>query len=220
MDEAADRRCRAPRRAVTAAVIRCFPCVRRNSGAVGAPSGADTRTRSTKRTRSLTFSSLPPHPGQRDASTPRVLSDFAHARERTSQRPAAVEGRRGDARRLARRRLLSPERTRPPISVAVLRGCDTLVMKGYGDASVEAHRAATASTVYRIGSITKQFTSAAIMRLRRAWQAVDRRPDLEVPPGRAHARPQRSPSAGFSTTRRASTTTPPNRRGARPGPRR
>jgi len=53
----------------------------------------------------------------------------------------------------------------PAISVAVLRGSDTLVMKGYGDASIEAHRAATASTVYRIGSITKQFTSAAIMRL-------------------------------------------------------
>jgi D-alanyl-D-alanine carboxypeptidase len=53
----------------------------------------------------------------------------------------------------------------PAVSVAVLRGSDTLVMKGYGDASIDAHRAATASTVYRIGSITKQFTSAAIMRL-------------------------------------------------------
>jgi D-alanyl-D-alanine carboxypeptidase len=53
----------------------------------------------------------------------------------------------------------------PAVSVAVLRGSDTVVMKGYGDASIDAHRAATASTVYRIGSITKQFTSAAIMRL-------------------------------------------------------
>jgi D-alanyl-D-alanine carboxypeptidase len=53
----------------------------------------------------------------------------------------------------------------PAVSVAVLRGSDTLVMKGYGEASVEAHRPATASTVYRIGSITKQFTSAEIMRL-------------------------------------------------------
>lgn len=53
----------------------------------------------------------------------------------------------------------------PAISVAVLRGSDTLVMKGYGDASVEHHRPATASTVYRIGSITKQFTSSEIMRL-------------------------------------------------------
>jgi len=53
----------------------------------------------------------------------------------------------------------------PAISVAVLRGSDTIVMKGYGDASVELHRPATASTVYRIGSITKQFTSSEIMRL-------------------------------------------------------
>lgn len=53
----------------------------------------------------------------------------------------------------------------PAVSVAVLRGSDTLVMKGYGDASISAHRAATAATIYRIGSITKQFTAAAIMRL-------------------------------------------------------
>jgi CubicO group peptidase (beta-lactamase class C family) len=53
----------------------------------------------------------------------------------------------------------------PAVSVAVLRGSDTLTMKGYGSASRESRRAATASTVYRIGSITKQFTSAAIMRL-------------------------------------------------------
>jgi len=53
----------------------------------------------------------------------------------------------------------------PAVSVAVLRGKDTLVMKGYGDASIDPRRQATVSTVYRIGSITKQFTSAAIMRL-------------------------------------------------------
>jgi D-alanyl-D-alanine carboxypeptidase len=56
-------------------------------------------------------------------------------------------------------------RKAPAVSVAVLRGSDTLVMKGYGLASQEARRPASASTVYRIGSITKQFTSAAIMRL-------------------------------------------------------
>ena len=53
----------------------------------------------------------------------------------------------------------------PAVSVALLQGSDTLVMKGYGDADVERHRPATASTVYRIGSITKQFTAAEIMRL-------------------------------------------------------
>src|SRR5215207_4637865 len=53
----------------------------------------------------------------------------------------------------------------PAISVAVVRGADTLVMKGYGNASIDPRREATASTVYRTGSITKQFTSSAIMRL-------------------------------------------------------
>jgi len=52
----------------------------------------------------------------------------------------------------------------PAVSIAVVRGRDTLVMRGYGLASREANRAATASTVYRIGSLTKQFTSAGIMR--------------------------------------------------------
>ena len=52
----------------------------------------------------------------------------------------------------------------PAVSIAVVRGKDTLVMKGYGLASREANRAATASTIYRIGSITKQFTAAGIMR--------------------------------------------------------
>jgi D-alanyl-D-alanine carboxypeptidase len=53
----------------------------------------------------------------------------------------------------------------PAVSVAVLRGTDTLVMKGYGLASITPMTQATPSTVYRIGSITKQFTSSGIMRL-------------------------------------------------------
>jgi CubicO group peptidase (beta-lactamase class C family) len=51
------------------------------------------------------------------------------------------------------------------ISVAVVRGRDTLVMKGYGFADVENEVPATAQTVYRIGSVTKQFTSVATMQL-------------------------------------------------------
>src|SRR5690242_10940001 len=50
-------------------------------------------------------------------------------------------------------------------SVAVVRGRDTITMKGYGTADLENDVAATAATVYRIGSVTKQFTSAAIMQL-------------------------------------------------------
>jgi len=51
------------------------------------------------------------------------------------------------------------------LSIAVVRGRDTVVMKGYGYADIENDIPATAQTVFRIGSVTKQFTSAAIMRL-------------------------------------------------------
>src|SRR4051794_8568683 len=51
------------------------------------------------------------------------------------------------------------------LSIAVIRGRDTLVMKGYGMADIENQVPATPRTVYRIGSVTKQFTSVAIMQL-------------------------------------------------------
>jgi CubicO group peptidase (beta-lactamase class C family) len=51
------------------------------------------------------------------------------------------------------------------MSVAVVRGRDTVVMKGYGFADVENEVRATPQTVYRIGSITKQFTAAAVLKL-------------------------------------------------------
>jgi CubicO group peptidase (beta-lactamase class C family) len=54
----------------------------------------------------------------------------------------------------------------PGLSIAVIRaGRDTLVYEGYGKADLENDVAATPATVYRIGSITKQFTAAAVMRL-------------------------------------------------------
>ncbi len=51
------------------------------------------------------------------------------------------------------------------ISIAVAQGDDTLLAKGYGLADVESNTPATAQTVYRIGSITKQFTAAGILQL-------------------------------------------------------
>jgi D-alanyl-D-alanine carboxypeptidase len=51
------------------------------------------------------------------------------------------------------------------VAVAVVRGRDTIVMRGYGLADRDAKRAAGPTTVYEIGSITKQFTASAIMRL-------------------------------------------------------
>ncbi len=53
----------------------------------------------------------------------------------------------------------------PSISLAVVRGRDTLVMKAYGMADLENDVAATPAHVYRTGSITKQFTAAGVMRL-------------------------------------------------------
>jgi CubicO group peptidase (beta-lactamase class C family) len=53
----------------------------------------------------------------------------------------------------------------PAVSIAIARGDRTLVARGYGLANVELDVSASASTVYRIGSLTKQFTAAAVMRL-------------------------------------------------------
>ena len=51
------------------------------------------------------------------------------------------------------------------MSVAVVRGRDTIVMKGYGLADIENDVPATGRTVYRIGSITKQFTGLMFLQL-------------------------------------------------------
>jgi CubicO group peptidase (beta-lactamase class C family) len=57
-------------------------------------------------------------------------------------------------------------RTRTPgMSVAIQRGNDIILARGYGLANVELSVPASAETVYRIGSITKQFTAAAILQL-------------------------------------------------------
>ncbi len=53
----------------------------------------------------------------------------------------------------------------PGLSIAVVRGADTIVARGWGYADLENRVPATAQTVYRIGSITKQFTALAIMQL-------------------------------------------------------
>src|SRR3990172_4722732 len=50
------------------------------------------------------------------------------------------------------------------LSVAVARG-EQLFVKGYGFADITRKTPAAADTVYRIGSVTKQFTSVAILQL-------------------------------------------------------
>ena len=53
----------------------------------------------------------------------------------------------------------------PAVSIAILRGSDTIVRAGYGFADLEQQVGASPSTLYQIGSITKQFAAAAVMRL-------------------------------------------------------
>jgi CubicO group peptidase (beta-lactamase class C family) len=51
------------------------------------------------------------------------------------------------------------------VSVGVVRGRDTLVLKAYGSADLELDVPTPDRAVYEIGSVTKQFTSAAILLL-------------------------------------------------------
>src|SRR5262245_65943123 len=51
------------------------------------------------------------------------------------------------------------------LSVAAARGGDCLDSKGVGTADLEFDVPANEQTMFRIGSVTKQFTAAAIMKL-------------------------------------------------------
>jgi CubicO group peptidase (beta-lactamase class C family) len=51
------------------------------------------------------------------------------------------------------------------LTVAVVRGPDTLVHKGYGFADLELQVPTPLGAVYEIGSITKQFTAVAVLQL-------------------------------------------------------
>jgi CubicO group peptidase (beta-lactamase class C family) len=51
------------------------------------------------------------------------------------------------------------------LSIAVSRGDTVILSKGYGKADLEHDVPATADTLFRIASVTKQYTAAAIMKL-------------------------------------------------------
>lgn len=51
------------------------------------------------------------------------------------------------------------------VSAAVIQGSDTLLLKAVGLASLDPERPATRQTVYRLGSVTKQFTAAIMLQM-------------------------------------------------------
>lgn len=57
------------------------------------------------------------------------------------------------------------DRQIPGLSLAVLRGGEIEKLRGYGLASLEFQQPATAESVYRLASVTKSFTGAAVMLL-------------------------------------------------------
>jgi CubicO group peptidase (beta-lactamase class C family) len=62
------------------------------------------------------------------------------------------------------------EQRMPSVSAVVFRGEELVWQRAVGVAEVEAARAATPETQYRIGSITKTFTAVGIMQLRDAGE--------------------------------------------------
>jgi D-alanyl-D-alanine carboxypeptidase len=60
-------------------------------------------------------------------------------------------------------RKVQAEGTAPGGAVAVMRGGKVVFARGYGMANLETATPATAQTVFRIGSVTKQFTAAAVL---------------------------------------------------------
>jgi D-alanyl-D-alanine carboxypeptidase len=56
-------------------------------------------------------------------------------------------------------------RRSPSVAIGIIRGSDTISLKAFGMADLENEVPASARSVYRIGSVTKQFTAAAVMQL-------------------------------------------------------
>ena len=52
------------------------------------------------------------------------------------------------------------------IAAAVVRGKETLLLKGYGKADADANVPLATDAVFSIASVTKQFTAAALLQLR------------------------------------------------------
>ncbi len=67
-------------------------------------------------------------------------------------------------------------------AIGVVRGPELLLVRGYGFADVEQQVPVNAETVFRIGSLTKQFTAALIMKLVEEGRvALDEQIDTYIP---------------------------------------
>lgn len=70
----------------------------------------------------------------------------------------------------------------PAVSVAVVQNGQVLFAKAYGLENLETKTAASAASVFRAGSITKEFTAAAVMQLAQAGKlAVDDQVSKYIP---------------------------------------
>lgn len=101
------------------------------------------------------------------ASTAEVRAAQSAPATKPASAPGVLEldpGRLEAAADAAARDVIRKEAA-PGFSVAVARDGEVVFQKSYGMADVEMGVEATPDTVYRIGSITKQFTAAAVMRL-------------------------------------------------------
>jgi len=104
---------------------------------------------------SYTLSEQPHNENHSSSSTGPYRRVFAH-------RPA-VAGARRQAR--WQNGSGSPAERRTSVSIAVVRNGKLVYAKAFGSANVAAGRYADAATRYALGSISKQFTAAAILLL-------------------------------------------------------
>jgi len=50
------------------------------------------------------------------------------------------------------------------LSIGIVKNAKVIMAKGYGQANIELNTPASEKTVYKIGSVSKQFIAAAIMK--------------------------------------------------------
>ena len=80
-----------------------------------------------------------------------------------ARRDTTVRAQRAAIDSIARQMIAA--RKAPGMAVVVLRGNDTVVARGYGVADLASTRTVDASSIFRVGSITKQFTAAMVLQL-------------------------------------------------------